>query len=156
MVDIANRQVSAAPQAQSAERKPLPRWVITLASISILLILWGNIRPPHQSCIRVLSVRDSRRILGTGGQRPIVVGALRIPAALFAWLRPVAILIGVPLGLLIGGSRVAEAALGIYVTAGYAMPLVALVPLLILWLGLGFAVKVSVVFPGWLCSRSAS
>src|SRR4029077_3085193 len=42
MVDIANRQekAAAAPQAQSAERKPLPRWVITLASIAIMLILW--------------------------------------------------------------------------------------------------------------------
>ena len=73
-------------------------------------------------------------------------------SALYKSLRPflvgyaLAILIGVPLGLLIGGFRVAEAALGIYVTAGYAMPLVALVPLLILWLGLGFAVKVAVVF----------
>ena len=57
-----------------------------------------------------------------------------------------AIVLGVPLGLVIGRFRVAEAALGIYVTAGYAMPLVALVPLLMLWLGLGFAVKVAVVF----------
>ena len=39
-----------------------------------------------------------------------------------------------------------EAAIGIYITAGYAMPLVALVPLLVLWLGLGFAVKVAVIF----------
>src|SRR4029077_20308389 len=52
----------------------------------------------------------------------------------------------VPLGLFIGGFRAAEAALGLYITAGYAMPLVALVPLLILWLGLGFAVKVAVIF----------
>src|SRR6266568_637311 len=58
----------------------------------------------------------------------------------------VAVLVGVPLGLVIGRYRVLEAALGIYVTAGYAMPLVALVPLLILWLGLGFAVKAAVVF----------
>src|SRR6202011_672756 len=57
-----------------------------------------------------------------------------------------AILFGVPLGLIIGRYRVAEAALRIYVTAGYAMPLVALVPLLVLWLGLGFAVKAAVVF----------
>ena len=71
--------------------------------------------------------------------------------ALYESLRPfvvgygLAILIGVPLGLVIGRFRVAEAALGIYITAGYAMPLVALVPLLILWLGLGFAVKVAVI-----------
>src|SRR5262245_52315288 len=57
-----------------------------------------------------------------------------------------AILFGVPLGLVIGRFRVAEAGLGIYITAGYAMPLVALVPLLVLWLGLGFAVKAAVVF----------
>jgi NitT/TauT family transport system permease protein len=57
-----------------------------------------------------------------------------------------AILAGIPLGLFIGRYRIAEAALGIYVTAGYAMPLVALVPLLVLWLGLGFAVKAAVVF----------
>ncbi len=57
-----------------------------------------------------------------------------------------AIVIGVPIGLVIGRFRAMEAAFGIYVTAGYAMPLVALVPLLVLWLGLGFKVKVAVVF----------
>ena len=56
-----------------------------------------------------------------------------------------AIIIGVPLGLVIGRFRAVEAAIGIYVTAGYAMPLLALVPLLMLWLGLGFAVKAAVV-----------
>ena len=73
-------------------------------------------------------------------------------SALFESLQPffvgygLAIVIGIPLGLIIGRFRTAEAALGIYITAGYAMPLVALVPLLILWLGLGFEVKVAVVF----------
>jgi NitT/TauT family transport system permease protein len=46
----------------------------------------------------------------------------------------------------IGRFWIVEATLGIYVTAGYAMPLVALVPLLMLWLGLGFKVKVAIVF----------
>ena len=57
-----------------------------------------------------------------------------------------AIVIGVPLGLVTGRFRVLEAAIGIYITAGYAMPLVALVPLLVLWLGLGFKVKVAIIF----------
>lgn len=57
----------------------------------------------------------------------------------------IATLLGVPLGVLIGRFRTVEAALGIYVTAGYAMPLVALVPLYILWFGLGFAVKVAII-----------
>ena len=57
----------------------------------------------------------------------------------------IAIVLGVPLGVLIGRFRSIEAALGIYITAGYAMPLVALVPLYIMWFGLGFAVKVAII-----------
>jgi NitT/TauT family transport system permease protein len=74
-----------------------------------------------------------------------------LPAALaqslqsFAAGYGLAIVIGVPLGLVIGRFRNVEAAIGIYITAGYAMPLVALVPLLSLWLGLGFKVKAAVV-----------
>lgn len=72
--------------------------------------------------------------------------------ALFSSLQPfaagylLALFIGVPLGLLIGRYRTAEAGLGIYVTAGYAMPLIALVPLYMLWFGLGFTVKVAIIF----------
>lgn len=72
--------------------------------------------------------------------------------AIFSSLQPffagylLAALIGIPLGLLIGRYRTVEAALGIYVTAGYAMPLVALVPLFMLWFGLGFTVKVAIIF----------
>jgi NitT/TauT family transport system permease protein len=57
----------------------------------------------------------------------------------------IAALLGIPLGVLIGRFRTIEAAIGIYITAGYAMPLVALVPLYILWFGLGVAVKVAMI-----------
>ena len=76
----------------------------------------------------------------------------RLAGALVQSLQPfllgycLAIVVGVPLGLVLGRFRVVEAAIGIFVTGGYAMPLVALVPLLILWFGLGFAVKAAVIF----------
>ena len=145
MVDIAGRQEKAAAKEEAGERKPLPRWMITVASVTILLIVWEIF---------------GRRINPVFGSYPsaiaeafwelVVTGQLW--SALYDSLRPfvigyaLAILVGVPLGLFIGGFRAAEAALGLYITAGYAMPLVALVPLLILWLGLGFAVKVAVIF----------
>lgn len=53
--------------------------------------------------------------------------------------------VGVPLGLFIGRYSFVESTIGIYVTAGYATPLVAMVPLFILWFGLGFAVKVAII-----------
>jgi len=146
MVDVAdNAKATVTPASDLPERRPFPRWVITLASISFVLILWEifgrRINPVFGSYPSAIAVAFWD--LAVGGQ---------LWSALYESLRPfllgyaLAIIVGVPLGLLIGGFRAAEAALGIYVTAGYAMPLVALVPLLILWLGLGFAVKVAVVF----------
>jgi NitT/TauT family transport system permease protein len=58
----------------------------------------------------------------------------------------VSLILGVGLGLLLGMSRVAEACFEPLVNALYATPQVALTPLLMTWLGLGFGVKVSVVF----------
>jgi len=146
--------------AESAERQPglarsdsdiprekragMPRWAITTLSLAIVLVLWEwfgrDINPvfgSYPSAIAVAAWEITRSGL--------------LEKALFESLQPfcvgygLAILVGVPLGLLIGRFRAIEAAIGIYVTAGYAMPLVALVPLLMLWLGLGFKVKAAVV-----------
>jgi ABC-type nitrate/sulfonate/bicarbonate transport system permease component len=58
----------------------------------------------------------------------------------------VSLVLGVGLGLLMGRSRVAEALLDPHLNALYATPQVALTPLLMMWLGLGFAVKVVIIF----------
>jgi NitT/TauT family transport system permease protein len=146
MADIAEKRSKAAgaPEMDALERRQIPRWAITVASVVCLLVLWEifgrDVNPVFGSYPSAIAIAFWQ-LLRTG----------ELWSALYDSLRPfvlgyaLAILIGVPLGLFIGGFRAAEAALGIYVTAGYAMPLVALVPLLILWLGLGFAVKVAVV-----------
>jgi NitT/TauT family transport system permease protein len=101
--------------------------------------------------------RDINPMLGSYPSQILIAGwelanSGKLGLALLESLQPfalgfvLAIAIGIPVGLMVGRSRVVEAAFGIFVTAGFAMPLVALVPLLVLWLGLGFAVKVAVVF----------
>src|SRR5476651_1179095 len=144
IADIENK-TAAPPVADNAERRQLQRWAITFMSVGGLLLLWEifgrDINPVFGSYPSAIAVAFWE-LLRSG----------LLWKALFESLQPffagylLAIVIGVPLGLVIGRFRAAEAALGIYVTAGYAMPLVALVPLLILWLGLGFKVKVAVVF----------
>jgi NitT/TauT family transport system permease protein len=146
MAEIAGRTTqSAAPSETEARPRTLPRWVITTASVAVLLLLWEffgkNINPvfgsyPTQIAVAFVELAQSGKltIALIESLQPFVVGY------------GLAILLGVPLGLVIGRFRLAEASLGIYVTAGYAMPLVALVPLLVLWLGLGFKVKAAIVF----------
>jgi NitT/TauT family transport system permease protein len=64
----------------------------------------------------------------------------------------VATVVAIPLGLAMGWYRPMEAMLDTYVTALYATPLIALVPLIMLWFGVGFwsravIVAVMAVFP---------
>jgi ABC-type nitrate/sulfonate/bicarbonate transport system permease component len=137
---------STASDERVADRpRAIPGWAVTLLSLALVLAVWEvfgrDVNPIFGSYPSAIA-EAAWELLRSG----------KLLAALSDSLRPfflgygIAILIGVPLGLVIGRFRIMEAALGIYVTAGYAMPLVALVPLLILWLGLGFAVKVAIVF----------
>jgi ABC-type nitrate/sulfonate/bicarbonate transport system permease component len=128
-----------------AARRQMPAWSITTLSVLLFLLLWealgSQINPIFGSYPTAIA-EAFWDLLRSGQLAKAMVQSLQ-PFLLGYVL---AIVIGVPLGLVVGRFRVLEAALGIYVTAGYAMPLVALVPLLVLWLGLGFAVKVAVVF----------
>ncbi len=57
-----------------------------------------------------------------------------------------AVLVGIPLGILMGRNRSVEAALDPYVNALYVTPRVALIPLLLIWFGIGFEAQVLVIF----------
>jgi ABC-type nitrate/sulfonate/bicarbonate transport system permease component len=54
--------------------------------------------------------------------------------------------VGIAFGILIGASTTVADYSEVYLNALYATPLVAIAPLLILWLGIGVASKVAVVF----------
>ncbi len=58
----------------------------------------------------------------------------------------IAIVIGTAIGVVVGIGQRVRGYTEVYITALYATPLVAVTPLLILWLGIGVASKVAVVF----------
>lgn len=129
----------------SGRKRQIPAWMITVASVVCALLLWE------------IFGRDVNPMLGSYPSQIVVAGwALaasgKLGVALVQSLQPfilgfaLAIVVGIPVGLVVGRFRFIEAAFGIFVTGGFAMPLVALVPLLVLWLGLGFAVKVAIIF----------
>jgi ABC-type nitrate/sulfonate/bicarbonate transport system permease component len=142
---VGDTAASRAQETSTQSPRRLPSWLITVGSVTLLLLVWEwfgrDVNPVFGSYPSAIAVAFVE-LVQSGKLGTALIESLQPFVAGYVF----AILIGVPLGLLIGRFRVVEAALGIYVTAGYAMPLVALVPLLVLWLGLGFAVKAAVVF----------
>jgi NitT/TauT family transport system permease protein len=135
----------AAPEEAPKLKREMPKWAITCLSIAIVIAAWEffgrDVNPVFGSYPSAIAVAFWD-LLKSGE----LVKALAQSLQAFLVGYALAVVVGVPLGLVIGRSRVLEAALGVFVTGAYAMPLVALVPLLVLWMGLGFAVKACVVF----------
>ena len=123
----------------------VPNWAITTLSLAVVLGVWEALGPS----INPLFASYPSEILQSFW---VMTVSGRLPAAFLSSMQPfvagylLAALLGVPIGLLLGRSRVADAALGIYVIAGYSTPLIALIPLLMIWFGLGFAVKMVIIF----------
>ncbi|MDF2114417.1 ABC transporter permease [Roseiarcaceae bacterium H3SJ34-1] len=139
----------AAPSAVSDEpvtvARETPAWMITTLSVVCVIGAWeffGRGVDPIFGSYPSAIAAAGWDLLKSG----LLGRALWQSMQAFLVGYGLSIIVGVPLGLLIGRSRTLEAAIGVFITAAYAMPLVALVPFLVLLLGLGFAVKASVVF----------
>jgi len=81
-----------------------------------------------------------------------LIGTGELPRQLMASLLTLgvgfvlSVVLGVGFGLVMGRSRIAEAALDPHMNALYATPQVALIPLFMMWFGLGFTVKAAIIF----------
>jgi ABC-type nitrate/sulfonate/bicarbonate transport system permease component len=71
---------------------------------------------------------------------------LAVSSRAFIWGFSLAVIVGIPVGLVMGWRRSAEYALDPFLTALYASPLVALAPLFIVIFGVGLAGKAALVF----------
>jgi NitT/TauT family transport system permease protein len=123
--------------------------LLSTASLLIFLAFWeasvaiGWINP--------LFVSSPSRIVRTGVEM-FAEGSiwydLQVSGYEFAVGYGMAILIGVPVGILMGWYGRVNAVLDPFVTALYATPRIALLPLVMIWFGIGIASKVAIVFLG--------
>jgi len=151
-------RVAALGGADDAPRRSLWRRIEPTAwatmSFVVLLLVW-QIVPyfmPLKAGTRLFFAVPSQ-IAGTLWQM-IVSGSLWAPlgvsATAFAIGLLIAIVVGLPLGILIGRSNLLNAMFDPFITAFNATPRLVFLPLLMLWFGIGLWSKVAVVFLGAL------
>ncbi len=146
--------LSATAQAPAEERRAIrlgPRATRALATTVfgvLLLAVWqivGSNADPITMSYPTAVVERAGEMISDGTLLDAFGASLQpfIPGYLLA------VVVGIPLGLVIGRYRIVEAAVGPYVTAGYSTPLVALIPLFIVWFGIGLTSKI------WLTAMMA-
>ena len=123
-------------------------------SIAALLIVWEAL--PHLVALsagtQMFFTTPSRvaaalwKMIATG----TIWAPLGVSASGFAIGLALSIVVGLPLGVLLGRSRVLNAMLDPFITAFNATPRLVFLPLLMLWFGLGLWSKVVIVFIGAL------
>jgi NitT/TauT family transport system permease protein len=124
-------------------------WLLGTISMTIFLIIWelavalGWINPLFSS--------SPSRILVTG-YGMFADGAIfydmQVSGLEFLAGYGMAVVIGVPLGILMGWYGRLSAILEPFVSALYATPRIALLPLMMIWFGIGFGSKIAIVFLG--------
>jgi len=118
---------------------------VRAASVVVVMALWEifgrQINPLFLSYPSAIG-RAFLQIVVTGEFQRSALGSLHV----FAVGLSAALVLGIAIGLLMGRYRLAEYLLDPYVYAFDATPRVALIPLLLLWFGLGNSSKIAVVF----------
>jgi ABC-type nitrate/sulfonate/bicarbonate transport system permease component len=144
-VDAASEELAAPANSQSM------LWTVRVTSIVCVLIAWEvvgrRINPLFMSYPTAIA-RASVAMIADGELLKALLTSLQ--TLLVGFLT--ASVIGITMGLLIGRYRTVDAATDWLVTALYATPLIAVIPLVILWFGLGdkakfFIVTMLAVFP---------
>src|SRR6185312_7376417 len=135
--------------AEVEDISPPPRsgnrlWVVRLTSIVVTLLAWEFVGRR----VNPLFMSYPSAILRAGfamAQNGELLGALASSLRTLLVGFVCASIIGIIVGLLVGRYKSVDAATDWLVNAMYATPLIAIIPLVILWFGLGDAAKLFIV-----------
>jgi NitT/TauT family transport system permease protein len=144
-----SQEISALAELNLSDQRPLrlsecPR-SISAASTVTVLILWEifgrQVNPLFLSYPSAIG-KAFGQVLASGEFQRQALISLEV----FAIGLSAALILGIALGLLMGRYRLAEYVLDPYVYAFDATPRVALIPILLLWFGLGMPSRIAIVF----------
>ena len=130
---------SRGPSVRGLLQKP---WVLRLLSLAFVIAAWQLIGASQPYSITTPSAIVHAAFRDMTSE---VLPAFGDTLKGFFYGYAICIVAGIPIGLLMARSRLVELSLAPYVSALYATPRLALIPVLILWLGVSFQLRLAVV-----------
>jgi NitT/TauT family transport system permease protein len=139
----------ATKRAQRTAWKQNEKWLLGTLSMTLFLAFWET--AVTLQWVNPLFTSSPSRIVRTAFEMfadGSIIEHIEVSAHEFVVGYGLAVIIGVPLGILMGWYSRIEAVLEPFVSALYATPRIALLPLILIWLGIGIASKIAIVFLG--------
>ncbi len=122
-------------------------FILGLASVIAFLLFWeGSVA---FALVNPLFTSSPSRILAAGFEMfrdGSIYPDLAVSAEEFVLGYGLAVVVGVPLGILMGWYSRLNAVLDPFVNALYATPRIALMPLIIIWFGIDLSAKIAIIF----------
>jgi len=137
------RPVSLAVQP-AASRAKLAKWSVRLGTLAVFFATWQLYARRVNAILLVppsAIATEFAKMVSDGELGRALTESLSVLAAGFG----VALVCAIPLGLLWARYRVVDWAIQPFVSAIFSTPLIALVPLYVLWFGFGFLAKLAIV-----------
>lgn len=122
-----------------------PRLKVRLLSLLVVLALWefyGRRVNPILFTYPTAIARAFLELVATGELQSYMKESLLV----LIYASILSVIVGVVVGVVMGRSSLVEWATDIYINALYSMPMVAMVPLIVLWFGFKVPAKVIIVF----------
>lgn len=126
--------------------RPTGKWAIRFVTLAIILGAWELYGRASNPALFAPPSRVVEAFRAIAIDEPILWRAIADSLGAMAVGFSMAIVVGTMVGLIMGRSRVIEYLLDPYVSFLYALPTVVIVPLLIIWLGIGASSRVAIVF----------
>ncbi|MFS8521019.1 MAG: ABC transporter permease [Micromonosporaceae bacterium] len=122
------------------------RWAIGVLNLTAFLIIWQVAATVTDVPKLFLpSVSEVYAELVEAHREGILLGNLWISLVVYLVGMAISLVIAIPLGLAIGGVRILDRVLSPYVWAVYTTPRVILMPLILLWVGINDAARITII-----------
>lgn len=144
-LDVAVPRSRFAPLRGVAASANSRTWLLPIASVVVFLALWQIVGASINPILMATPVSVAQAfwtIIADGTLVPAFARAMEVLAVGFA----LATAVGIALGVVMGRSRSADRVISPYVSFFQATPLIGLVPLVVIWFGIGFEAEVVVTF----------
>ncbi len=142
-VESTSTRASAAG-ASRRRSETTAKWTVRLGTLAVFFIAWQLYAGRVSSILLVPPSAIARafgHMVADGELGTATLLSLEVLAAGFG----IALLVGVPVGLIWARYKVVDWAIQPFVSAIFSTPLIALVPLYVLWFGFGFSAKIAIV-----------